>query len=108
MGDPERLLSNIGDSDDLERELLASIHRVEPPPNAQAEVWARLSAQIAALSLVGTAHGTAAPGSAARSGTADKQERSSRALVSARRSFAAVAFGPYWRLLVGRRGTRCA
>jgi hypothetical protein len=50
MGDPERLLSNISDSDDLERELLASIHRMDPPATAQAECWARLSAQIAAVS----------------------------------------------------------
>ncbi len=50
MGDPERSLSNFGDSDDLERELLASIRRMDPPANAQAECWARLSAQIAAVS----------------------------------------------------------
>jgi len=44
MGDPERLLSSISDCDELERELLASIHSIEPPANAQAEGWARLSA----------------------------------------------------------------
>jgi hypothetical protein len=69
MGDPERLLSCSG-SDDLERELLASIQRIEPPANAQAEGWARLSAQIAAVALVGTAHGTAAAASAAQVGSA--------------------------------------
>ena len=36
-------------SDGLERELLASIRRMDPPANAQAECWARLSAQIAAM-----------------------------------------------------------
>jgi hypothetical protein len=70
MGDPERLLSRISDSDDLERDLLASIQRLEPPANAQAEGWARLSAQIAAATLVGTTHGTAAAASAAQTGTA--------------------------------------
>ncbi|HEY3666853.1 MAG TPA: tetratricopeptide repeat protein [Polyangiaceae bacterium] len=73
MGDPERLLSSISDSDDLERELLASIQRVDPPAGAQAEGWARLSAQIAAVGLVGTAHGSAAAasaGSAAAQGAA--------------------------------------
>jgi hypothetical protein len=64
MGDPERLLSRISDSDDLERELLGSIQRLDPPAGAQAEGWARLSAQIAAVALVGTAHGSAAAASA--------------------------------------------
>lgn len=70
MGDPERLLSSVSDSDSLERELLASIQRVEPPANAQSEGWARLSAQIAAVTLLGTAHGTAAAASAAHAGAA--------------------------------------
>jgi hypothetical protein len=70
MGDPERLLSSISDSDHLERELLASIHRMDPPSDAQAEGWARLSAQIAAVSLVGTVHATAAAASAAQGGLA--------------------------------------
>lgn len=73
MGDPERLLSSISDSDDFERELLASIHRMDPPANAQADGWARLSAQIATVSLVGTAHGTAAAASAAQGGLAAAQ-----------------------------------
>jgi hypothetical protein len=72
MGDPERLLSSISDSDDLERELLASIQRLDPPAGAQAEGWARLSAQIAAVGLVGTVHSTAAAaqGAAAAGGFA--------------------------------------
>jgi hypothetical protein len=70
MGDPERLLSGIGDSDNLERELLGSIQRIEPPANAQTEGWAKLSAQIAAVTLLGTAHGTAAAASAAHAGAA--------------------------------------
>jgi hypothetical protein len=64
MGDPERLLSTVSDSDELERELLTSIQCIEPPANAQAEGWARLSTQIAAVTLVGTAHGAAAAASA--------------------------------------------
>ncbi|HEY1532783.1 MAG TPA: tetratricopeptide repeat protein [Polyangiaceae bacterium] len=70
MGDPERLLRGIGDSDNLERELLGSIQRIEPPANAQTEAWARLSVQIAAVTLIGTAHGTAAAASAAHAGAA--------------------------------------
>lgn len=72
MGDPERLLSNLSDHDELERELLASIQRIEPPANAQTEGWARLSAQIATLALIGTAHGTAAAATA-QAGTAAAQ-----------------------------------
>ncbi len=64
MGDPQRLLSNISDADDLERELLGSIQRVEPAAGAKDEAWARLSLQIAAVALVGTAHGSAAAASA--------------------------------------------
>jgi hypothetical protein len=68
MGDPERLLRGIAESDNLERELLGSIQRIEPPANAQTEGWTRLSAQIAAVTLIGTAHGTAAAASAAHAG----------------------------------------
>lgn len=60
MGDPQRLLSSISDADDLERELLGSIQRVEPAAGAKDEAWARLSAQIAAVALVSTVHGSAA------------------------------------------------
>jgi hypothetical protein len=60
MGDPHRLLSRMSDGDDLERELLASIQRADPPEHAKAEAWARLSTQIAAVALVTSAHGTAA------------------------------------------------
>jgi hypothetical protein len=64
MGDPQRLLSNISDADELERELLGSIQRIEPAAGAKDEGWARLSAQIAAVALVGTAHGSAAASAA--------------------------------------------
>ena len=60
MGDPHRLLSKMSDGDDLERELLASIQRADPPEHAKAEAWARLSTQIAAVALVTSAHGSAA------------------------------------------------
>jgi outer membrane lipoprotein YfiO len=60
MGDPHRLLSKMSDGDDLERELLASVQRADPPEHAKAEAWARLSTQIAAVALVSSAHGTAA------------------------------------------------
>jgi hypothetical protein len=60
MGDPHRLLSRLSDGDDFERELLASIQRADPPEHAKAEAWSRLSAQIAAVALVSSAHGSAA------------------------------------------------
>ena len=60
MGDPQRLLSSITDDSDLERELLASIKKADPPLGAKGDGWARLSAQIAAVALVGTAHSSAA------------------------------------------------
>jgi len=60
MSDPHRLLSTLGDADDLERDLLSSIERADPPEGAKAEAWARLSAQIAAVALVGSASHAAA------------------------------------------------
>ncbi len=63
MSDPHRLLSRLGDGDELERELLSSIDRVDPPEGAKAEAWSRLSAQIAAVALVGSATHSAAAAS---------------------------------------------
>src|SRR5258706_1187429 len=63
MGDPHRLLSTMSDGDDLEGELLATIRAADPPEHAKAEAWARLSTQIAAVALVGSAHGSAAAAS---------------------------------------------
>lgn len=78
MADPQRMLSNLSDADDVERELLGSIQRLDPPDGARSEAWARLSVQIAAVALVSTAHGSAAaaakiagaPGAAGVSGAA--------------------------------------
>ena len=71
MGDPQRLLSNISDADDLERELLGSIQRLDPPAGARGEAWTRLSAQIAAVGVLGTvAHGSAAAAAATGSAAA--------------------------------------
>ena len=64
MADPQRLLSNLSDADDLERELLGSIAQLDPPNGARGEAWARLSAQIAAVALVSSAHGSAAAAAA--------------------------------------------
>jgi Outer membrane lipoprotein len=64
MGDPHRLLSKLSHGDDLERELLGSIQRADPPEHAKAEAWARLSSQIAAVALVSSVHGSAAAASA--------------------------------------------
>ncbi|MEO7034744.1 MAG: hypothetical protein ABI548_12625 [Polyangiaceae bacterium] len=60
MRDPQRLLSTLSGGDDLERELLASMKKADPPLGAKDDAWAHLSAQIAAVALVGTAHGSAA------------------------------------------------
>jgi len=62
MTDPQRLLmlTSNGETDDLERELLASIQHVDPPADAKSAAWAKLSAQIAAVAVVSTAHSAAA------------------------------------------------
>jgi type IV secretory pathway VirB10-like protein len=70
MTDPQRLLSSLSDADELERELLGSILRVEPPSGAKGEAWDRLSAQIAAVGLVTTVHGSAAASAASSSAAA--------------------------------------
>lgn len=65
MADPHRLLSDVSDADDIERELLESLRKLEPPGSAKGEAWARLSVQIAAVGLA-----SAAPASAAASSSA--------------------------------------
>ena len=55
MTDPHRLLSNLSDADELERELLASIRQVAPPADAKSEAWTKLSVQLAAVGLVSVA-----------------------------------------------------
>ena len=55
MTDPHRLSSNLSDADDLERELLASLHHVAPPADAKSEAWAKLSVQLAAVGLASVA-----------------------------------------------------
>ncbi|HEX2671599.1 MAG TPA: hypothetical protein VHM25_12040, partial [Polyangiaceae bacterium] len=55
MTDPHRLLSDLSDADDLERELLASLRQVAPPAGAKGEAWARLSLQLAAVGLAAVA-----------------------------------------------------
>jgi Outer membrane lipoprotein len=69
MGDPHRLLSKLSEGSDLERELLASLERADPPAHAKAEAWARVSAQIAAVAAVSTVASSAAAVSAATEGT---------------------------------------
>ena len=64
MADPQRLLSQISDANELERELLGSLRQVEPPANAKGEAWSGLSAQIAALGLVGVGATHASAGAA--------------------------------------------
>lgn len=55
MTDPHRLLSNLSDADDLERELLASIRQVAPPADAKSQAWEKVSVQLAAVGLVSVA-----------------------------------------------------
>jgi len=64
MTDPHRLLSDLSDADELERELLASIRQVVPPAGAKSEAWAKLSVQLAAVGLVSVA---SVPGTTAAS-----------------------------------------
>jgi hypothetical protein len=64
MSDPQRLLSSGSEAGDLERDLLASIQSVQPPLEAKSEAWSKLSAQLAAVGLVGAAHGSAAASAA--------------------------------------------
>lgn len=65
MADPQRLLSQISDANEFERELLGSLRQVEPPANAKGEAWARLSAQVTAVGLVGVGATHASTGAAA-------------------------------------------
>jgi hypothetical protein len=46
--DPKRLLSEHGESDARERELLASVRRVAPPAGAKDETWRAITVQLAA------------------------------------------------------------
>jgi hypothetical protein len=64
------LLNELGDGEELERDLLASIQRVDPPGHAKAEAWARLSAQIGAVALVSTVHSSAAASAASSNAAA--------------------------------------
>ena len=91
MSDPHRLLSKLSDGDDLERELLGSIQRADPPEHAKAEAWARLSTQIAAVALVGSAHGSAAAASAGAGQSAAAEGASAAASVGAKSALAPVA-----------------
>ena len=70
MADPQRLLSIGSEAEEVERELLGSIQHLDPPAGAKGEAWARLSAQIAAVALVSSTHGSAAAAAAASGGAA--------------------------------------
>ena len=48
MTDPERLLGAQGDADPLERELLASVKRVDAPAGAKDKAWLGIAAQVGA------------------------------------------------------------
>jgi len=88
MTDPHRLLSNLSDADDLERELLSSIRRVTPPANAKNEGWGKLSVQLAAVGLVSVA--------SVPSTTAASLASSAAAPASAGATSAAAGASPAW------------
>jgi hypothetical protein len=62
MSDPERWLSGNGEGDALERDLLASLRKVDPPDGAKAIAWDALATRVAG------AAGAAAIGTAAATG----------------------------------------
>jgi len=64
MSDSKRLLSTTGEQHEIERSLLRSLRDVTAPPDAKAETWTRLQAQLAATAAV--AAGAAAAESVAR------------------------------------------
>jgi hypothetical protein len=61
--DPKRLLSEHGESNARERELLASVRRVAPPAGAKDEAWRAITVQLAA-GAAATAASTASTASA--------------------------------------------
>jgi hypothetical protein len=62
MSDPERWLSGDGEGDALERDLLASLRKVDPPDGAKAIAWDAVATRVAG------AAGVAAIGTAAATG----------------------------------------
>jgi hypothetical protein len=50
--DSRRLLSTTGDEHEIERSLLRGLREVAAPPDAKAETWKRLQAQLAATAAV--------------------------------------------------------
>ena len=52
MSDSKRLLSTTGEQHEIERNLLRSLRDVAAPPDAKAETWTRLQAQLAATAAV--------------------------------------------------------
>jgi len=62
MSDPERWLNGDGEGDALERDLLASLRKVDPPDGAKAVAWDAIATRVAG------AAGVAAIGTAAATG----------------------------------------
>jgi Outer membrane lipoprotein len=58
MSDPERWLSGDGEGDALERDLLASLRKVDPPDGAKAVAWDAVAARVAGAAVLGTAAAT--------------------------------------------------
>ena len=79
MSDSRRLLSTTGDEHEIERRLLRGLRDVAAPPDAKAETWTRLQAQLTAAAAVGAGAvaaqyaSKAALGSTAEAGAASMQ-----------------------------------
>jgi hypothetical protein len=59
MSDSKRLLSTTGEQHEIERSLLRSLRDVTAPPDAKAETWTRLQAELAAAATAAIAVGGA-------------------------------------------------
>jgi hypothetical protein len=66
--DPQRLL-HASNADPLERELLASVHRVSAPEGAKDLAWRNIAGQIAVMAAIGTVSSSTAAASKASAGT---------------------------------------
>jgi hypothetical protein len=92
MSDSRRLLSTTGDEQEIERSLLRGLRDVAAPPEAKAETWTRLQAQLAAT--VAVAVGAAAAQSAseaALAGTAETGAASAQTGLAASTAMRTVA-----------------
>jgi hypothetical protein len=93
-GDPERLLSAQSGADPLERELLGSVRRVDPPEGARDHAWRGIAGQIAAGVVVGATVSSSAATAKAGIGALVPQALASKVAVVL--AAGGVAAGGYW------------